>query len=247
MSPLHCHKNRPRRATRHGARAFTLIELLVAIAIIAILASLLLPSLGRAKGSAHKTACVSNLHQVGLAWRMYLDDHDGRFPDRRDLKSSLPGGFKPWTAWPPSDPRAGWAVAVLKAALPDMRVLTCPAIAGGPLAKAVQVSQAGGSESNAPVVTYWMWRFDRTDNPVPLDNFWGRTEVAAVEMLRMANNPTAGMPDGPSQVELVVDPYFPNTIPSVSQELLGWSAHLGGRNRLKLDGHVEHFKDSRTR
>lgn len=61
-------------------RAFTLIELLVVIAIISILAAMLLPALAKGKNTAKSIACVSNLHQIGLALNVYIQDNRDRLP-----------------------------------------------------------------------------------------------------------------------------------------------------------------------
>lgn len=73
----------PPRGRNHSlpaTDAFTLIELLVVIAIIAVLTSLLLPALASAKDRGKRSACLSNLRQVGLAVHLYADDHDGTIP-----------------------------------------------------------------------------------------------------------------------------------------------------------------------
>lgn len=70
----------PRRPGHHALAGFTLLELLVVMGIIAVLAALLLPTLTRAKESARAAACLSNLHQIGLALQLYTQDHGNRLP-----------------------------------------------------------------------------------------------------------------------------------------------------------------------
>ncbi|MHC4719876.1 MAG: type II secretion system protein, partial [Planctomycetota bacterium] len=62
------------------SRGFTLIELLVVIAIIALLLSILMPSLSRVRKQAKEVACQSKLRQWGVIFSMYMDDNDGFFP-----------------------------------------------------------------------------------------------------------------------------------------------------------------------
>ena len=247
------------------ASGFTLIELLVVIAIIAILAAILFPVFAQAREKARQTACVSNLKQIGNALAMYEQDYDERLPDRHlDLKGAVGvsplDGWRAWGAsWPVSDPRAGWAAIVLDSYLKNNEIWSCPsvkAIFGG----VPQVEQATSAAANAPITRYWMWRFDRNDDPVDpllLKECWAKNDIQCADDLNQYYQMQQALPpaqrdntidatNGVADVEVAVDPYFPDSIASVPANLKGKSAHFGGRNRLLLDGHAKFFRDFRT-
>jgi len=80
MSVTPANRVRPVVSISHpqAGRAFTLMELLVVIAIIAIIASLILPAMQRAKARAQGSFCLNNTQQLSVAWMVYADDHNGQ-------------------------------------------------------------------------------------------------------------------------------------------------------------------------
>jgi len=112
-------------------KGFTIIELLVVIAIIGILSAMLFPAIMRAKATAKKTQCLSNMRQLGTAVLSYTQDYDGTYP--LPFNYTDPGGYSFWGLTAPTaltngggNPFVTWADEIM----PYVRtksIFVCPA------------------------------------------------------------------------------------------------------------------------
>jgi prepilin-type N-terminal cleavage/methylation domain-containing protein/prepilin-type processing-associated H-X9-DG protein len=118
---------------------FTLIELLVVIAVIAILAAILFPVFARARENARRSACQSNLKQIGLAIAQYAQDYDERYPPAYAATYASPPSCSAFTApdrtpWFNTSLGTAWGPLWWQIAYPyynNLQLLICPSHRGG--------------------------------------------------------------------------------------------------------------------
>jgi len=196
-------------------RAFTLIELLLVIAIIAILAAMLLPSLAAAKQKAQTTQCNSNLRQVGIGLTMYSNDSDGRYP--------ISGGAIPWNQIDATTRAASW-MQQLFAQMTTTNIYHCPSDRKWQFsyfngARAAYIEANSTASVNTRKIMY------PTALVVSGDTAWDQASTT--------------LPDDADK-----DDYSQNCVGGFANgtTFVEWRVHNQGQNLLFADGHTKWYK-----
>ncbi len=246
-------------ASRTG---FTLIELLVVVAIIAILASLLLPALSRSRAAARNANCKSNLRQIGLILALYTSDHEGFPCGALSPNVVLANAWKIWFGpYLPPGPTKYLLSAAERITYVDSPILNCPSTAnpwfflssgGSGGTNFVEVSRTYGYNAIGADVYPFPLHLGLMGQSTATDPYFAPTRPASVvnpaEMIAFADGLMKGAGDWTVAGS---DVLYRNKLPWVTAASAptdgpGAKAarklHDGRANTLLVDGHIEAFK-----
>jgi prepilin-type N-terminal cleavage/methylation domain-containing protein/prepilin-type processing-associated H-X9-DG protein len=209
--------------------AFTLIELLVVIAIIAILASLLLPAITRAKAQSLRIKCISNQHQIAIAYQLYTEDSDSSYPAHANW-GTVGGRATNGTVLTHNAP--GETIRPLNRYVGNIEVFRCPADRGDPFWPAAKTCWDGWGNSYLP-----MWSVDwyGVKHVTGDSKMNSRAAEAPMKMAEVAQKPTTKIVQGDWIWHGSRDLTTPKGI---------WHNYKGKRicNMLFGDSHVESYR-----
>jgi prepilin-type N-terminal cleavage/methylation domain-containing protein/prepilin-type processing-associated H-X9-DG protein len=239
----------PGRNHSTAQRAFTLIELLVVIAIIAILAAILFPVFARARENARRASCQSNMKQIALGIKQYVQDYDEKFP--MAMAEATTNSWVIQTSW----------VIAIQPYTKSYQVFQCPSEASKGNGTYVAASVLGGGGPG--------------DNPLSANQYWTDYYGNELVMRRSKLGPSVNEAKIPYVANTVLlgdgsinnnsgqpgcgEPWFTRLRPdnsnnygsaddptAVAGGVLGQSRHLEGANYAFVDGHVKWLKQEKV-